>query len=131
LDGILISIQTTLVRAILDFKADNQYMLNEQMIPTTETPLKFETPLKLNDTFLDDCFITKQSQASFKTDAYKIDIDFSSNTPNSFLQVYTPDTRDCIAIEPMTCAPNSFNNKNGLLTLKPNETYDWKINMKF
>ncbi len=117
--------------SVLDFKADNQYLVDAQMIPITETPLKFETPLELNGTFLDDCFITKQSEASFKTDIYKIDIDFSSDVPNSFLQVYTPDTRDCIAIEPMTCAPNSFNNKNGLLTLEPSKNYNWKVDLKF
>lgn len=117
--------------SVLDFKADNQYLIDAQMIPTSETPLKFKTPLELNGTFLDDCFITKQSEASFKTDTYKIDIGFSSEVPNSFLQVYTPDTRDCIAIEPMTCAPNSFNNKNGLLTLEPSKSYNWKVDLKF
>lgn len=117
--------------SVIDFDADEQYVVDDQMIPTSKTELKFKTPLVMGDTFLDDCFITNKSQVSFKTEAFNIDIDFSSETPNSFLQSYTPDTRDCIAIEPMTCAPNSVNNKDGLLSLAPNETYNWKINMKF
>jgi aldose 1-epimerase len=31
----------------------------------------------------------------------------------------------------MTCAPNSFNNKNGLLTLEPLKNYKWKVDLKF
>ncbi len=117
--------------SVINFNADNQYVVDEQMIPKQETPLKFKTPLELGDTFLDDCFITKESNVSFKTDEYDINIDFSSKTPNSFLQFYTPDTRDCIAIEPMTCAPNSVNNKDGLLTLAPKENYSWNISLNF
>ena len=117
--------------SILNFEAEKQYFVNKNMIPTEETSLKFKTPLQVKDTFLDDCFITNNSQSSFKTTDYKINIDFSSVSPNSFLQVYTPPTRDCIAIEPMTCAPNSFNNKNGLLTLKSGEKYNWKVDLKY
>tara|TARA_R110001583_G_scaffold34847_1_gene116563 strand:+ start:5773 stop:6687 length:915 start_codon:yes stop_codon:yes gene_type:complete len=115
----------------LNFNGDKKYFLNNQMIPQQEIQLPFKTPLTLEDTFLDDCFLIKKPEATFKCDAYKIEIDFTSETEKSYLQVYTPDTRDCIAIEPMTCAPNSFNNKNGLLTLKPTKTYDWQINIKF
>ena len=101
------------------------------MIPQQEIQLPFKTPLILGDTFLDDCFLIDKPNAIFECEDYKIEMDFNSETEKSYLQVYTPDTRDCIAIEPMTCAPNSFNNKNGLLTLKPEETYSWQINMKF
>jgi len=31
----------------------------------------------------------------------------------------------------MTCAPNSFNNKDGLLTLQPNEKFDWEIQLSY
>ncbi len=120
-----------LSESVLDFEAEKQYLVNKNMIPTEETSLIFKTPLKINDTFLDDCFITKNSQSYFKTSDYKINIEFSSESPNSFLQVYTPDTRDCIAIEPMTCAPNSFNNKKGLLTLNAGEKYNWQVDLKY
>lgn len=117
--------------SMLDFEADKQYELDGKMIPQSETPLLFKTPLLIQDTILDDCFITKQSKASFKTTNYNIRIDFSTKTPHSFLQVYTPPDRNSIAIEPMTCAPNSFNNKNGLLILEPNNKYKWNINLEY
>ena len=88
-------------------------------------------PIDLKDTFLDDCFITEKSKTLLKTDIYTIEIDFSSKKPTSFLQVYTPQTRDSIAIEPMTCAPNSFNNKNGLLILETDKKYNWKVDLEF
>lgn len=46
--------------------------------------------------------------------------------PNQFnyLQVYTPASRESIAIEPMTCAPDAFNNGKGLILLQPDETIE-------
>lgn len=115
----------------LDFEAENQYLLDEKMIPLNEIPLKFKTPLLIENTFLDDCFITNKPKASFKCEAYEIEMVYTSNTEKNYLQVYTPPTRDCIAIEPMTCAPNAFNNQNGLLVLEPNEKFEWQINLSF
>ncbi len=115
----------------LDFEAETQYLLNEKMIPTNEIPLKFETPLLIENTFLDDCFIAKKPKASFKCDTYKIEMNFSSTSKKNYLQVYIPPTRNCVAIEPMTCAPNAFNNQNGLLVLEPNEKFEWQIFVDF
>ncbi|PKP13204.1 MAG: hypothetical protein CVU08_06550 [Bacteroidetes bacterium HGW-Bacteroidetes-3] len=115
----------------LNFEAETQYELNEKMIPTNEIPLKFETPLLIENTFLDDCFITNKPKASFKCDTYKIEMDFSSTSKKNYLQVYTPPAKNCIAIEPMTCAPNAFNNQNGLLVLEPHEKFVWQILLSF
>ncbi len=120
-----------LVSSSLDFDGTKKYHLNDKNIPQQEIPLPFTTPLTLGETFLDDCFLVNKPETTFTTDSYKIDMRFTSQTKESFLQVYTPDTRDCIAIEPMTCAPDCFNNKNGLLTLRPSETFDWQIVMSF
>lgn len=115
----------------LDFEAETQYALNEKMIPKNEIPLRFKTPLLIKNIFLDDCFITNKPQVSFICDTYKIGMEFSSKTEKYYLQVYTPPKRDCVAIEPMTCAPNSFNNKNGLLVLKPNEKFEWQVLLNY
>ncbi|MCP4123830.1 MAG: aldose 1-epimerase [Bacteroidetes bacterium] len=45
----------------------------------------------------------------------------------NYLQVYIPKTRDAVAIEPMTCAANAFNNSYGLITLKPGEEFEAKF----
>jgi len=115
----------------LDFEAETQYELDNKMIPKMEIPLKFKMPIFIENTFLDDCFITNKPQATFNCEAYKIDMKYSSKTDKSYLQIYTPPTRDCIAIEPMTCAPNAFNNKNGLQVLEPREKFEWQVLLSY
>ena len=108
----------------LDFEGKTQYELNNKMIPQFKIPLKFKNPLTIKDTFLDDCFITNKPQVYFKCDSYSIGIDSSPKNKKNYLQVYTPPTKDCVAIEPMTCAPNAFNNKNGLQVLEANANFE-------
>ena len=120
-----------IIGSILDFNATHQYLFNKQMIPSSKTPLKHQTPLKIGTTFLDDCFITNKPATNFKTSEYDLNLEFSSKEKESYLQVYTPPHRKSIAIEPMTCAPNSFNNKDGLLILQPNEKFNWEIELSY
>lgn len=115
--------------SILDFYAEKQHFLNEKMIPEKEIPLKIAVPFRVGQQFLDDCFVLKSSRAMFQTTEYSLVLKFSSPPPTSFLQTYTPPDRNCIAIEPMTCAGNSFNNKNGLMELTPNMSYYWSIDI--
>ena len=49
----------------------------------------------------------------------------------NFLQVYIPPNRDCIAIEPMTCNIDAFNNQEGLISLSPNEEWEGKFGFSF
>ena len=120
-----------LATSVLNFEGNKKYDLDVKMIPKNKINLPFKTPLTINDTFLDDCFLINKPQVTFNTTNYNVQLDFISNTPESFLQCYTPHTRDSIAIEPMTCAPNSFNNLHGLKTLNPEEHYNWQITMHF
>jgi aldose 1-epimerase len=41
----------------------------------------------------------------------------------SFVQLYIPAHRKCIAIEPMTCPPNALNTKDSLIYLDPDSVY--------
>jgi len=41
----------------------------------------------------------------------------------SHLQVYIPQSRDSIALEPVTCITDAFNNKKGLVILGPREEF--------
>jgi aldose 1-epimerase len=65
-----------------------------------------------------------------KTPEYHLDFSFSSE--ENYLQLYTPNDRKSIAIEPQTAPANSFNTKVGLKILQPNERYQlsWKLNLK-
>ncbi len=48
-----------------------------------------------------------------------------------YLQIYTPPHRKSIAIEPMSCAPDAFNNDLGIIRLEPGEscTLSWGIRL--
>jgi Galactose mutarotase and related enzymes len=48
-----------------------------------------------------------------------------------FLQIYTPPDRMSIAIEPMSCAPDAFNNKKGLIKLEPDEHVHFSFGIQF
>lgn len=119
-----------LASSTLSFDAIHQFKVNNFMIPTEKTPLKIESLNQLNDIKLDDCFVLKSPKASFKTSDYELELNYPTKSEN-YLQIYTPDDRKSIAIEPMTCAPDSFNNKNGLLILKQYENYNWTIELNF
>ena len=118
-----------LSKSVLDFDGQTQYEVNDKMIPVKEVKFKHPLPLTLEETSLDDCFISNTASTTYKTESYNLNIEFEPASDRNFIQCYTPPTRDCIAIEPMTCAPDVFNNHDGLLVLKPNETYLWEIKM--
>lgn len=48
-----------------------------------------------------------------------------------FLQVYTPPARYSIAIEPMTCATNAFNNGIGLMQLAPGQEFTGRMGLRY
>lgn len=48
----------------------------------------------------------------------------------NYLQVFSPLHRKSVAIEPMTCAPDAFNNGMGLVFLKPNEGKSYKYGVR-
>ncbi len=122
---------TNLSESLLDFQSEYQFLLNKNLVPERKIPLNYSTPLLVKELLLDDCFIIKKSEASLKTHEYNMNLDFSSKSPNSFLQVYTPPSRSGIAIEPMTCVGNCFNNKIGLQILEPNNSHKWHINLNY
>ncbi len=41
----------------------------------------------------------------------------------NYLQVFIPPSKKSIAVEPMTCAADAFNNKMGLIILNPKKSF--------
>lgn len=85
--------------------------------------------LKIVDKEFDDCYILESNEIMLETPTYILKIKFSSDF--NYLQVYTPNDRNFIALEPQTGVANNFNNGLGLKTLKPSESFEkeWKINL--
>lgn len=108
----------------LNFSSNKKYVFDNQQIISGTTDLNIEMPFQLKAVTLDDCYQLKTNEIYFSTPEYRFNIE--STSKENFLQLYTPEVRNVIAIEPMTGAADNFNNEIGLQTLQPNETYNMK-----
>jgi aldose 1-epimerase len=90
----------------------------KELIPTGKhLPNTFGTDFKnIGTETFDTCFVDLVDQ-SVRFENIEMYMDNSMK----YLQIYTPEDRNSIAIEPMTCAPDAFNNGLGLITLSSNE----------
>lgn len=68
------------------------------------------------------------SFASLYYNSLKMTLWFDSSY--RYIQIYTPEDRKSIAIEPLTCTSNSFNNKNGLIVLGPGEEFKGRYGIR-
>ena len=117
-------------------KADEHHMqlpaaamvdIDARMIPTgARTPYaRFEKMTRLGDTFLDNCF-----EAAAATPRYKMILSGGKHRVTMsahraqwpFFQVFTPPHRASVALEPMSCNVDAFNNGEGLASLAPGKT---------
>ena len=118
---------TNLNKSTINFKSDKKYVFDNQQIISGTTALNLQMPFKLKDVKLDDGYPLETNEIDFSTPEY--DFNISSTSKENFLQLYTPVQPNVIAIEPMTGAADNFNNKIGLQTLQPDDTYLVKWNM--
>lgn len=119
---------------ILSIEADEKLQLNEKLIPNgNKEKADFKDGMALKGKSLDDCFIItkKQSTARLINPQNNWQLDFSLHHHYPYLQIFTPDHRQSIAIEPFSAAPNSLNNHIGLTFLKVAEqiSYSWSLHL--
>lgn len=114
----------------LKISSSKKLEVNDKMIPKCESKIDLNGLLKIEEQTFDDCFVLNTNKVEFKTPEYHLELEFSPE--NKYLQLYTPNDRKSIAIEPQTAPANCFNTGVGIRVLKPNETYNlsWKINIK-
>lgn len=94
--------------------------------------LKNESILNLKEHHFDDCFVfNTKNKIDIQLIGKEYQLNISAKCQNNYpyFQIYTPSTRDSIAIEPMTCAPNAFNNKMGLLEIKPGQSFSFEYEL--
>lgn len=91
----------------------------KELIPTgKKLPNEFGTNKRtIQNTFFDTCFTDLEKHSVLFEN-----IELFMDNQMKFVQFYTPDERTSIAIEPMSCAPDAFNNGMGLHILKPDES---------
>ena len=78
----------------------------------------FEEFELVGDRNFDDCFkYIMQDKVRLWSPQGGRGLMFTSSKEFYFLQVFIPDDRGSIAVEPMTCNVDAFNNQEGLMTL--------------
>lgn len=112
--------------------------IDERMLPTGSKSdfTDFQTLTQIKDGFLDNGFYLKNQTQNAA-------IILSSNVGKltcwqetgagkwNFVQVFTPPHRKSIAIEPMTCNVDAFNNKDGLVLLQPESVLTGRFGVRF
>lgn len=106
--------------------------LNEKFIPSGEREHQAAVDISLKNTILDNVFALSED---FESSAVVLYDDIRKLTVSQkkgldFFVIYTPSSRDCVAIEPQTCNTNAFNNKEGLKVLKPAEVVCFEFSVK-
>jgi aldose 1-epimerase len=115
---------------MLQFNASRQIEFDSSCIPTGKLieEKRFKQPTFLKNIFLDNCFMldenTKEPKCILKGNQFALSIITAESYP--YLQIFTPDHRENIAIENLSAAPDAFNNKIGLQYLQPNKEYHYK-----
>ena len=122
-------ISDNLKASSLVFESSKKLIIGERNITTGVKDIEPVDKFDIEDKQLDDCWILEGNTIEFLTPKYHLTVGATGN--NNFLQVYTPKKQNAIAIEPTTGVSDSFNNKIGLETLKPNQTksISWSLKL--
>jgi aldose 1-epimerase len=113
--------------------------VDNRMIPTgaIQEISKYTIPEKIEADTFDTCFkltehngIAEICLTNKEKDLSLVMWQETGKNKYNYMQIYTPPSRDFIAIEPMTCEPDVFNTKNGLIVLQPNESVDFTFGVK-
>ena len=95
---------------------------------------EFKVPMTIGHRFLDNCFLVRFEKDLPACEIFnpfnKLKVSFFPDASYPYLQIYTPPHRKSIAIENLSAAPDSFNNKMGLTLLKPGDSQSFALQYK-
>jgi aldose 1-epimerase len=127
---------------ILKIPAKTTLEVDERMIPTGAKGVidKFLTAARIESQQFDTGFVVEGEKGRMQkvaTELYdpskevKI-IVWQEAGPGkyNYIQLYIPPSRECIAVEPMSCAANAFNSKEGLIVLSPGGKFSAKYGVR-
>lgn len=112
----------------------NQMMeYNDALIPTGQyiTNSTYYPGRRIGSDTLDNGFLIQEANSPFctlKNNNVKVEFIAQKNYP--FLQLYIPESRDSIAIENLSAAPDAFNNGIGLMILNPGGKADFITDLR-
>jgi aldose 1-epimerase len=121
---------------LLQFHSTAIVEFDDRLVPTGRLVQYdvFKEAKALGDAALDNCFTLKPDIVSAACELYNpangLRVSFFPDPSYPYLQIYTPATRDSIAIENLSGAPDCFNNKMGLLILSPGHSQIFTVRYK-
>lgn len=108
----------------LQFDSNIMLEFDDTLLPTGKYIIRHEfvNEASLHGVFLDNCFeLSKAINQPKSVLTYNgISVTIVADNSYPYLQVYTPDHRQSIAIENLSGAPDCFNNGIGLRLIEPN-----------
>ena len=131
--------QSLLDNCKLQFACEKILVPDETLIPTGATKdfSEFNEPNFIGTKVFDDCFIISQkapiAEVIFTDPAIDLSVIAWQETGYrnyNYIQIYTSVDRKSIAIEPMTCQPDAFNNGEGRIVLNSGETIQWNCGIR-
>lgn len=120
----------------LQFYSAAMVDFDQRLVPTGHlSPYNsFERARRIGDTFLDNCFALKPAIVSAACELYDpaggLRVSFYPDASYPYLQIYTPPSRESIAVENLSAAPDCFNNGLGLLLLQPGHSQIFTVRYK-
>ena len=127
------SVKGRLTDMLLRIPSTQQIEVDDRMIPTGEVKAfeKFASLSRIGDEKIDAGFQLRKGGGHAKTELVDLELDLkvtvwqeTGEMKYNYIQVFIPPSRKSIAIEPMTCNINAFNNGEGLIILKPKSTFN-------
>lgn len=117
----------------LHFNAKAMVEFDEKLVPTGRLlPVQqFRQPGLIGETRLDNCFLLDMSDpqpaCTLLNPQNNVMVSFFPDASYPYLQVFIPDSRESIAIENISSAPDSFNNGMGLTVLPPGRSQTFRV----
>lgn len=112
-------------RGMVEF--DNKLLPTGKLLPFDQ----FNTPCAIGTTNMDNCFLLNvtpgQAACTLKNPTNGLKLWLYPDEAYPYLQVFIPNHRQSIAIENLSSAPDSFNNKMGLVVLGVGESRSFKV----
>ena len=122
---------------VLETPPCEQIEIDNRMIPTGKTTefTTFQAAKQLENQSFDTCFKSTTAKAlteiTIKSISLNTSLTFWQETePFPYFQIFTPNHRKSIAIEPMTCNVDAFNNKEGLIELEKGQAFVGRFGIK-
>lgn len=109
--------------------------VDENMIPNGKKTLfsVFEKPIQIGDIGLDTCFdLIQNNKFELELRNNNVVLNYSQSSENHqfrYVQLFIPPNRTCLAIEPMTCSIDAFNQQKELVSIDPQYSVGGNINI--